>query len=276
MARPAVKREAVRYVVEQYRLSCRWACAIVQGFQDRAARPHVRASAESRIRYRYRRLHVLLKREGWRLGKHQAYRLYSEERLQLRSKLPRRRKMVVTRREKYVPKRPNQAWSMDYVADQLLDGPRSRSLTLVDVCTRESLDIRVGQRLKAEDIVDVCNRLAAQRGAPFRIFVDNGSEFSERIFDLWACYHKAANDFNRPGRPTDNSFVESFNGWCRDECLNVRWFETIDEAKAKIEAWRVEYNESRPHQALREMTPAEFALEFRTSEHRQESTTAGN
>ena len=117
MARPSVHREAVRYVVEQYRLSSRWACAIVQGFQDRATRPHVRTSAESRIRYRYRRLHVLLKREGWRLGKHQAYRLYSEERLQLRSKLPRRRKMVLTRREKYVPKRPIQAWSMDYVAD---------------------------------------------------------------------------------------------------------------------------------------------------------------
>ena len=288
MARPAVKREAVRYVVEQYRLSCRRACAIVKHYRSAyyyrswkdpktALRGRMRELAQIRIGYGYRRLHVLLKREGWRLGKHQAYRLYSEERLQLRSKLPRRRKMVVTRREKYVPKRPNQAWSMNFVADQLVDGTRFRSLTTVDVCTRESLDIRVGQRLKAEDVVEVCNRLAAQRGAPVRIFVDNGSEFSGRIFDLWAYHHKAAIAFNRPGRPTDNSFMESFNGSFRDECLNVYWFETIDEAKEKFEARRVEYNESRPHQArLCEMTPAEHALQCRTSEQRQEHLTAGN
>src|SRR5450759_1453099 len=142
-----------------------------------------------RIRYGYRRLHVLLRREGWRLGKNQAYRLYNEESLQLRSKLPRRRKMVVTRRERYWPQRPNQAWSMDFVSDQLVNGTRLRALTVVDVFTREAVCIRVGHRLRAENVVDSCNRLTATRGAPARIFVDNGSEFSGRLMDLWA-YHR--------------------------------------------------------------------------------------
>ena len=126
-----------------------------------------------RIRYGYRRLHVLLRREGWSLGKDQTYRLYTEENLQLRSKRPRRPKMAVARRERYVPKRPNQAWSMDFVADQLVDGTRFRALTIVDVYTREALDIVVGQRLRAEHVVEACNRLVATRGSPARIFVDN-------------------------------------------------------------------------------------------------------
>ncbi len=241
-----------------------------------ALRARMRELAQVRIRYGYRRLHVLLRREGWSLGKDQAYRLYTEESLQLRSKRPRRRKMVVGRREKYIPKRPNQAWSMDFVADQLVDGTRFRALTIVDVFTREALDIAVGQRLRAENVVEVCNRLAAQRGAPVRIFVDNGSEFSGRVFDLWAYHHKAAIDFNRPGKPTDNCFVETFNGSLRDECLNVHWFETIDEAREKIEAWRVEYNESRPHQGLKEMTPAAFADQCRDLRTIEDQQHAGN
>lgn len=274
MARPAVKRQAVDYVVDHYATSRRRACRLVcqhrsvQYYRSRkdpktALRHRMRELAEVRIRYGYRRLHVLLRREGWTLGKDQTYRLYTEESLQLRSKRPRRRKMAVARRERYVPKRPNQAWSMDFVADQLVDGTRFRALTIVDVYTREALDIVVGQRLRAEHVVEACNRLVATRGSPARIFVDNGSEFSGRIFDLWAYHRKAAIDFNRPGKPTDNCFVETFNGSFRDECLNVHWFETIDEARAKIEAWRVEYNESRPHQALKDLTPAEYAEQAR-------------
>jgi len=277
MVRPALKRQAVDYVVDHYATSHRRACRIVQQHRSMqyyrsrmdpktALRTRMRELAQVRIRYGYRRLHVLLRREGWSLGKDQTYRLYTEESLQLRSKRPRRRKMVVGRREKYIPKRPNQAWSMDFVADQLVDGTRFRALTIVDVFTREALDIAVGQRLRAENVVEVCNRLVAQRGAPVRIFVDNGSEFSGRLFDLWAYHHKAAIDFNRPGKPTDNCFVETFNGSLRDECLNVHWFETIDEAKAKIEAWRVDYNESRPHQALNELTPSEYAGRMRLSD----------
>jgi len=267
----------VNYLVDHYAASRRRACRVVRQHRSvdyyrsckdpkTALRARMRELAQTRIRYGYRRLHVLLRREGWSLGKEQTYRLYTEESLQLRSKRPRRRKMVVGRREKYVPKRPNQAWSMDFVADQLVDGTRFRALTIVDVFTREALAIDVGQRLRAEQVVEVCNRLAAQRGAPVRIFVDNGSEFSGRIFDLWAYHQKATIDFNRPGKPTDNCFIETFNGSLRDECLNVHWFETIDEAKAKIEAWRIDYNESRPHQSLKELTPNEFALQNRSVE----------
>ena len=208
-------------------------------------RARMRELAQVRVRYGYRRLQVLLRREGWSLGKEQAYRIYGDESLQLRSKMPHRRKMVVGRRERYVPKRPNQAWSMDLVADQLVDGTRFRSLTIVDVFTREALDIAVGQRLRGEHVVDACNRLVACRGAPARILVDNGSEFAGKLFDLWAYHQKTQIDFSRPGKPTDNCFVETFNGSFRDECLNVHWFETIDEAREKIEAWRVDYNESR-------------------------------
>ena len=274
MARPALKRQAVKYIVEHYGTSRRRACRVmrqhrsVHYYRSRkdprtALRTRMRELAQVRIRYGYRRLQVLLRREGWRVGKNLVYRLYTEEKLQLRCKRPRRRKMVVARRERYVPKRPNQAWSMDFVADQLVDGTRFRALTIVDVYTREALDIVVGQRLRSEHVVAACNRLAAMRGAPVRIFVDNGSEFSGRTFDLWAYHCGTTIDFNRPGRPTDNCFIETFNGSFRDECLNVHWFETIDEAKAKIEAWRVEYNESRPHQALKELTPAAFAEKAR-------------
>ncbi len=271
MARPALKRQAVEYVIDHYAIARRRACRIVRQHRSvqyyrsckdpkTALRARMRELAQIRMRYGYRRLRVLLRREGWKLGREQAYRLYTEESLQIRSKRPRRRKMAVGRRERYVPKHPNQAWSMDFIADQLVDGRKLRALTIVDVFTREALGIRVGQRMRAEDVVDVCNQLVATRGAPARVFVDNGSEFSGRVLDLWAYHHRVQIDFSRPGKPTDDCFVESFNGSLRDECLNVNWFESVEEAREKIEAWRIDYNETRPHQALKDLTPSEYAL----------------
>lgn len=270
MARPALKRQAVDYIVSHYAIAHRRACRIVRQHRSvdfyrsrldprTALRARMRELAQVRMRYGYRRLHVLLCREGWAVGRELAYRLYTEEGLQLRSKRPRRRKMAISRRERYVPKRANQAWSMDFVADQLSDGTRLRALTVVDVFTREALCIRVGLRLRAEHVVEACNELVAKRGAPARVFVDNGSEFSGKMLDLWAYHHGVQIDFSRPGKPTDNCFVESFNGSFRDECLNMHWFDSMQDAKEKIEAWRVDYNESRPHQALQDLTPMEFA-----------------
>ena len=287
MARPALKRPVVEYIRDHYGLPRRRACRLVglhrSVFYYRSVknpqlelRGRMRELARTRVRYGYRRLHVLLKREGWSLGRNQAYRLYCEEGLQLRSKLPRRRKTVVTRRERYVPRRVNQAWSMDFVSDQLVDGRRIRALTIVDVFSREALAIEVGQRMRAENVVEVCNRLVARRGKPKRVFVDNGSEFSGRMFDLWAYHHGVRIDFSRPGKPTDNCFIETFNGSLRDECLNVHWFETLEEAKARIEAWRRDYNESRPHQALQEQTPNEFAAQAKELEGLTSLRTAGN
>lgn len=270
MARPALKRDVVAYVVSHYGLNMRRACRLVK--QSRsvqyyrsvkdpklALRGRMRELAHTRMRYGYRRIHVLLRREGWKLGMNQAYRLYSQEQLQLRSKLPKRRKMVVTRQAKIRPTGPNQAWSMDFVADQLANGMKFRTLTIVDVFTKEALAIETGQRLRGEHVVAVLNRLAARRGTPKHLFVDNGSEFSGRLLDLWAYHHQARIDFSRPGKPTDNCHIETFNGSFRDECLNLHWFATLEEAKAIIEAWRQDYNESRPHSTLNNLSPAEFA-----------------
>ncbi len=147
---------------------------------------------------------------------------------------------------------------MDFVADQLADGRKFRTLTIVDVFTKESLAIDVGQRLRGEHVVEALNRLAAQRGAPKYLFVDTGSEFSGRLLDLLADHHQTRIDFSRPGKPTDNCHIETFNGSFRDECLNLHWFESLEEAKAIIEVWRRDYNESRPHSTLNDLSPAEF------------------
>jgi len=145
------------------------------------------------------------------------------------------------------------------VVDQLSSGERFRALTVVDVFTRESLAIVVAQRLTGSDVVAALEAIRRQRGAPSRVFCDNGSEFTSQVLDLWAYHHGVTIEFSRPGKPTDNAFIESFNGTFRDECLNAHWFESLSDAKVQIEAWRRDYNESRPHRALGEIAPAEFA-----------------
>ena len=148
---------------------------------------------------------------------------------------------------------------MDFVADQLADGRRFRSLTVVDIYTRECLAIESEQRLKGEDVVMVLNRIKIHRGVPKMLHCDNGSEFSSQAMDLWAYQNGVRIAFSRPGKPTDNAFVESFNGTFRAECLDAHWFTTLTEARQIVETWRREYNESRPHRALGERTPNEFA-----------------
>ena len=153
----------------------------------------------------------------------------------------------------------NDSWSMDFVSDQLVGGQRFRLLTLVDNHSRESLAIEVGQRLTGDDVVRVLEGVASQRGKPQTIRVDNGPEFISRSLDLWAYSSGVKLDFSRPGKPTDNAFIESFNGRLRDECLNQHWFLSLDEARAVTEAWRDDYNRVRPHGALGNQTPFEFA-----------------
>jgi putative transposase len=221
----------------------------------------IREIAQARVRYGYRKILALLRREGWKVGKYLVYRLYKEEGLTLRQRLRRRRRVAVHRRERRKPSGPNQVWSLDFVADQLADGRRFRALTIVDVFTRECLAIEAGQSLKGEDVVKVLNRIKAQRGASKMLFCDNGSEFCSQAMDLWAYQNGVRIDFSRPGKPTDNAHVESFNGTFRAECLSAHWFMTLNEAKEIIELWRREYNESRPHRTLGERTPNEFACQ---------------
>ena len=148
---------------------------------------------------------------------------------------------------------------MDFVADQLVSGTRFRALTVLDVFTKECLAIQAGQSLKGEHVVAVLKRIGAQRGMPKLIFCDNGSEFVGRALDLWAYVNRVRIDFSRPGKPTDNADVESFNGRFRDECLNSHWFVSMQDAMREIEAWRRDYNESRAQEALGKRTPKEFA-----------------
>jgi putative transposase len=226
----------------------------------------IREIAQARVRYGYRKIRVLLNREGWNVGKYLVYRLYTEEGLTLK-KMRRqgKRKAVQHRAERFVATGPNQAWSIDFVADQLQDGTRFRSLTMVDIYTREGIAIEVGQSLKGDDVVRTLNRLKQERGIPKLLFCDNGSEFTSHAMDLWAYRHGVKIDFSRPGKPTDNAFVESFNGTFRAECLDTHWFIDLKEARQLIESWRREYNESRPHRSLRDRTPSEFASQIAAS-----------
>ena len=151
---------------------------------------------------------------------------------------------------------------MDFVSDQTASGQRFRALTVVDVFTRECLAVEPGRRLRSEDVVRTLGEIARQRNAPERIYCDNGSEFSGRSLDLWAYAQGVKLEFSRPGKPTDNAFIESFNGSLRDECLNTHWFEDLADARAKLQAWQTDYNECRPHRALGDVPPREFALEW--------------
>ena len=222
----------------------------------------MREIATVRVRYGYRKILVLLRREDWLVGKTRVSRLYREEGLALRRTVPRRRRVAVERRERPKATGPNPVWSLDFVADQLADGRRFRAWTVMDVPTRESLAIEPGQSLKGPDVVRVLQGLQKDRGGPNRLFCDNGSEFSSPVLDLWAHQNGVKIDFSRPGKPTDNGHIESFNGTFRDECLNTHWFTTLGEDKEMIEAWRREYNASRPHRALGERTPRQFAFQI--------------
>jgi putative transposase len=264
-------KNVVDYVTACHGYSERRACALTRQHRSTQRKPSTRDPrtevrqrmheiVRTRIRYGYRRVHIMLRREGWSVGRNLIYRLYREEGLSLRTKRPRRRKMVVHREARCRPQRPNEAWSLDFIHDELSNGKKFRALTVVDVFSREGLAIEVGHRLRGEHVVDVLNRLVRRRGAPKYLFADNGAEFTGQLVDLWAYQHAIRIDFSRPGKPTDNAFIETFNGSLRDECLNIHWFETIAEAQRLIEAWRIEYNESRPHMALGNKSPAEYLL----------------
>ena len=159
-------------------------------------------------------------------------------------------------------KRLNACWSMDFVADSLFNGHRFRALTVVDNYSRECLAIEAGQSMTGAEVAAVIGRLVRERGAPDRIQCDNGSEFISRALDKWAYDNGVTMDFSRPGKPMDNAMIESFNGSFRDECLNVNWFLSMEDAREKIEKWREDYNKFRPHSSLGDLTPRQFADKF--------------
>jgi len=222
-------------------------------------RMRIRDIAASRVRYGYRRIHILLKREGWKINHKRVYRLYREEGLNLRQKSKRKKLSCPRIIEKVNTSQLNQCWAMDFVSDQLFNGKRFRALTILDIYSRECLAIYADKSIKGEMVADVLEKLKDSRGLPLKIKVDNGPEFISKALDAWAYFNKVQLEYSRPGRPIDNAHIESFNGSFRDECLNTNWFMSLEDARQKIETWKNDYNEFRPHSALTYRTPAAYA-----------------
>lgn len=232
-----------------------------KGLDDGNLRTRLRELAALRPRYGFPRLLDRLDREGWPDNHKRVYRVYREEGLQVRK---RKRKRLARARQNpsRVATRPNERWSMDFVSDVVASGRRIRALTIVDECTRESLAIEVDTSLPGERVVRVLERIAARRGCPTEIITDNGPEFTGLAVDRWAHTNGVKLHFIQPGKPTQNCYVESFNGRFRDECLNENWFVSLWDARTRIEAWRREYNEERGHSSLGRLTPSEYRATF--------------
>jgi putative transposase len=267
--KPAARRELVQGVREAYQLSEKRACGLMgitrwsNRYQSRkdsqaALRLRLRELAGSRVRYGYRRLTVLLRREGWAVNTKRVYRLYREEELQVRT-AKRTKRARQARVALPGASRPNQRWSMDFVSDRFADGRWFRILTVVDQYTRECLCVHPERSQTGRKVADQLTEIVALRGAPESITSDNGSEFVGKAMEVWSHQMGVKLDFIRPGKPVENGFVESFNGRLRDECLNVEVFLDATDAKSKLEQWRSDFNRNRPHSSLDDRTPAEFA-----------------
>ena len=215
--------------------------------------------AATHVRYGYRRLTVLLRREGWKISAKRVYRLYDEENLKVRS--TERKKIARRQRVPQAQARgPNDCWSADFVSDKLADGRTIRILTVIDQFTRECVWLEADRSMNGPKVVAALTCAIAERSAtPHSITLDNGSEFAGRAMEAWAIQAGVQLCFIRPGRPVENGFIESFNGRLRDECLNVEWFTSLNEAREKLAGWRDHYNHRRPHSALDDRAPAVFA-----------------
>lgn len=241
-------------LVGMQRSSCRYAGRRLElsGLRER-----LRELAQERRRFGYRRLTVLLRREGWTVNPKRVYRMYREEGLGVRRR-KRKRIGAVERQPLAITTRANERWSMDFISDALSEGRKFRSLNIVDDFSRECLSAEVDTSIPGARVVRVLERLREQRGLPQILVTDNGPEFAGRAVDVWAYERGVKLRFIEPGKPVQNAFIESFNGKMRDECLNEHWFGTLGEARQTIEAWRRDYNEVRPHSSLRNRTPQEF------------------
>jgi putative transposase len=211
-------------------------------------RMRLRELAGSRTRYGYRRLTVMLRREGWKVNAKRVYRLYREEGLQVR-RTKHAKRVAHARVALPGAARPNQRWSMDFVSDRFADGRWFRILTVLDQYTRECLCAYADRSQTGEKVVVQMKQLVANRGAPESITTDNGGEFAGRAMETWAYQAGVKLDFIRPGRPVENGYIESFNGRLRDECLNGEVFFNLTDAREKLERWRRDYNRHRPHSA---------------------------
>ena len=228
-----------------------------QSDRNAALRQELIMLARQKPRYGYRRLGVLLERRGYKANHKRLYRLYRQEHLAVRRL--RRKRLIRPAATVVTLTRANQEWSMDFVMDGLATGRALRLLAVVDNYTRECLAVEVDSCLSSQRVTRVLERVMEQRGGPETVRCDNGPEFTSRHFLAWCEERRIGLVHIQPGRPMQNGHVESFNGRLRDECLNANWFATLVDARQKIEAWRQEYNNERPHSSLNYRTPREFA-----------------
>jgi len=249
----------------------------LQNELNEALRLKIKALAAIRVRYGYRRLAVMLRREGWHVNDKRVHRLYRLEGLSLRAKATKRRRRSAALRVRIAPTGPNTVWSMDFMHDRLMNERRQpfRILTIVDIVTRECLALEVAPGFRAASVIEVLSRIVARRGAPLAIRCDQGTEFTAEALDQWAYANKIELDFSRPGKPTDNAFIESFNASVRKELLNTRWFDSLQEARSAARYWRREYNEERPHRSLLYKTPQAFAASAKEAHESRKITLSG-
>jgi putative transposase len=269
---PAAERKAVAHLRDAFGMSERRACKAIgccrmtmryktTRADDVALRLRMRTIAQERRRFGYRRLHVLLKREGYVLNHKKLFRLYREEKLAVRRRGGRKR-AIGTRAPMMVPRAPNDRWSLDFVSDQLTDGRRFRILTVVDDCTRECLALVADTSLSGARVARELDRLMSERGKPKMVVSDNGSELTSNAILTWADQTRVEWHYIAPGKPMQNAFIESFNGRLRDELLNETLFTSLAQVRVNLRCWRADYNGSRPHSRLGWRTPSEFAFLF--------------
>jgi putative transposase len=265
----------VAEVIATHGLSQRRACGLIEitrrSFRhaptpdrNRDLRQRLRALAEERRRWGCPMLYQVLRREGWRVNHKRLERLYREEGLSLRRRR-RRKRLSHLRVIRQAPVATNQVWALDFVHDRLMDGRGFRALAVLDEWSRESLAIEVDLSLTGERVKRVLERLSSARGLPAVIQSDNGPEFTGRVLDQWTFERGVKLQFIEPGKPIQNAFIESFNSRLREECLNEHVFVSLEDARRKIEQWRIEYNQERPHSSLGYLTPEEFAAKDQMS-----------
>ena len=269
MVTPAAHREAAVYLQSTYEMSQRRACRVISTDRtsvryqairpdDGTLRERLKALAQERRRFGYRRLHVLLRREGHAVNKKRVQRIYREERLTVRRRGGRKRAMG-TRRPMETPLSANQRWSLDFVSDQMTDGRRLRILTVIDNCTRECLALVADTSLSGRRVARELDAIISRRGRPDTIVSDNGTEYTSNAILGWADETGVGWHYIAPGKPQQNGYNESFNGRLRDELLNETLFRSLPHARAVLETWRRDYNEQRPHSKLGWMTPRDYA-----------------
>lgn len=221
-------------------------------------RTRLKELALQRPRFGSPRLTVLIRRELGAINHKRIERIYTEEGLQVPLRHKKRRRGAVRQVPLALPTKPDERWSMDFIADAFSDGRRFRTLTVVDDFSRECPVLEVDTSISGARVVRVLERLSEYCTLPKVIVTDNGPEFTSRAMLVWADENNVRLHFIEPGKPTQNAFVESFNGKFRDECLNENWFKNLNDARNKIEIWRLDYNTTRPHRSLRQMTPQEY------------------